>query len=629
MIANITNGSGFGGLTRYLFTGDRDQPNPARVAWTSTRNLAVDSPHEAAYIMRATAELGRTDQPVYHLSISIHPDESLTRAQWETVADNALFRLGLSDHQALIVAHNDKDHQHIHIVVNRVHPVTAKAWDRWQDVPRVQEVMRAQEQALGLRAVSQERNPDALPAGALKQFERTGEPPLIDYARATIRPAFAEARSWSELHDRLAEHGLVLERKGQGLVVTDDHQQVKASAVDRSASLRSLESRLGPYQEPPAQLAAVDRALREQRQAAETAHQLEALTQARARHALAVHAREDAVSRLAQARDSVARIAAEAFRDPSLAARRYLDHLDAGGSAAVNPQALGTPRGRALQIGGTRLSLGSEAEHAARAQAELPRAGTAYLNARAGLLGAERSLGLAHQQLAELDSRLAPLRPSPSPALQGHQLAERIIALRPADQLLLARAHGSQALKDAAERAPERLHTLLAAREWWVRNLGAPLVRALARQTSVAGDSPSPGVDPAAWMANAVRLGVHPAHATQALVRSSEQPLVHTAQVAARAVTMLRAAHHNPAAAAALQLTQPAGKILGQNGLSPVGGGLESASRTYLVTRGLLANPASSAARITAKALGVPALPVRLASLGWTLTKAAARAILA
>ncbi len=262
MIGMSHSGAGFGGSTRYLLQGKKDNPNPDRVLWTSTRELTLGDPQQAAILMRATAAQGRTDKPVQHISISLPPDEHLSREQWEQVIDTTLRDLGLEGHQALIVAHRDTAHEHIHLLVNRVHPETLRAWDRWQDRPRLMASLRVQELALGLRPTPHNEDPNRLPPSVVRQFERTGEPPLLDYARAVARPVLQEARSWSELHERLAEQGLYLERKGQGLVVTDDHRHVKASSVDRSASLRALEGRFGPYEPRRPLLQQVDSDLR-------------------------------------------------------------------------------------------------------------------------------------------------------------------------------------------------------------------------------------------------------------------------------------------------------------------------------------------------------------------------------
>jgi hypothetical protein len=111
-------------------TGKKDEPNPDRVLWTSTRELALEEPEAAAVVMRATAAQGHTEKPLQHLSISLAPGEHLTREQWEQVIDTTMRDLGLEGHQALIVAHQDTNHEHIHLMVNRVHPETLRAWDR-------------------------------------------------------------------------------------------------------------------------------------------------------------------------------------------------------------------------------------------------------------------------------------------------------------------------------------------------------------------------------------------------------------------------------------------------------------------------------------------------------------------
>ena len=58
----------------------------------------------------------------------------------------------------------------------------------------------------------------------------------------------AGAKSWGELHTRLAESGLRYEKVGSGARVVAGALEVKASVVSREASLGRLEKRLGPYE---------------------------------------------------------------------------------------------------------------------------------------------------------------------------------------------------------------------------------------------------------------------------------------------------------------------------------------------------------------------------------------------
>ena len=66
-------------------------------------------------------------KPVVHYTLSWAKDESPDRAEMNRAADQTLKALGLERHQALIVAHRDTDHPHLHVVANRVDPETGKA----------------------------------------------------------------------------------------------------------------------------------------------------------------------------------------------------------------------------------------------------------------------------------------------------------------------------------------------------------------------------------------------------------------------------------------------------------------------------------------------------------------------
>ncbi|MGH9889216.1 MAG: relaxase/mobilization nuclease domain-containing protein, partial [bacterium] len=153
MIGVSSSSRSFASLGKYLVIG-RDKVEEGRVAWTSARNLPTDDPEVAAKIMRATAAQNvRVSQPVYHLALSFDPRDAVDRTAMERVANRVLGELKLQEHQAIVVAHADRAHPHLHILVNRVHPETGRVWDRWQDYPTIQRVLREEERALGLRQV--------------------------------------------------------------------------------------------------------------------------------------------------------------------------------------------------------------------------------------------------------------------------------------------------------------------------------------------------------------------------------------------------------------------------------------------------------------------------------------------
>ncbi len=68
---------------------------------------------------------------------------------------------------------------------------------------------------------------------------------FLEQVRAAAGRDFREARSWEELERRLERHGLRVEARGAGMVVTDGRRHVKASSVDREASRPKLEKHFG------------------------------------------------------------------------------------------------------------------------------------------------------------------------------------------------------------------------------------------------------------------------------------------------------------------------------------------------------------------------------------------------
>jgi relaxase-like protein len=152
MINVQSSGKHFDWLVAYLL---RAEAESERVGWSATRNLPTDDPRLAAVFMQATAAQSTfVQKPVYQIVLSFAPQDPVDRAVMERVADRVLVGLGLGEHQALLVAHQDRPHAHLHIVVNRVHPDTGTVWTLWQDWRRVRQVLSEEERALGLRPVS-------------------------------------------------------------------------------------------------------------------------------------------------------------------------------------------------------------------------------------------------------------------------------------------------------------------------------------------------------------------------------------------------------------------------------------------------------------------------------------------
>lgn len=240
MISTESSGRSFAAITNYLTLG-RDGASPERVEWSTVRNLPAAEPAIAVRLMEATAgQNQRIEKPVFHLTINLPPEERLSREEMKLVIDQTLEDLRLSDRQAFIVEHNDRDHQHVHIVVNRVHPETLRAWDRWRSKTRANESLDRQSKRLGLRLV--ERGDGQGPG---KPEGSRALRPFAELVRDVARDAMREAKSWDELSAALRKEGLRAQAKGRGLIVTDGHEYAKSSSIDRALSRGKLETKFG------------------------------------------------------------------------------------------------------------------------------------------------------------------------------------------------------------------------------------------------------------------------------------------------------------------------------------------------------------------------------------------------
>ena len=101
------------------------------------------------------------------------------------------------------------------------------------------------EKAFGLAADNHIPRAQARPTVAIN-MERAGDmESLIGWIQRNCLTEMKEAGNWDAFGKVLAEHGLSLKARGNGLVFMSGKVHVKASSVDRSLSKTNLEKRFG------------------------------------------------------------------------------------------------------------------------------------------------------------------------------------------------------------------------------------------------------------------------------------------------------------------------------------------------------------------------------------------------
>lgn len=115
----IKRGKQFTGIVVYaLEPASHHKTDPRVIGGNMAGNNIVDLIREFGQIKILRPDIKK---PVWHNSLRLPHGEKLSEAQWATVADDYMSRMGFTDtHLRCYVLHNDKAGQHIHIIASRI-----------------------------------------------------------------------------------------------------------------------------------------------------------------------------------------------------------------------------------------------------------------------------------------------------------------------------------------------------------------------------------------------------------------------------------------------------------------------------------------------------------------------------
>ena len=214
MIAKIMKGGGFRGAADYLMRAGRDEPAGIIIAGNM---VSRDSRSIAAEFKVSRQLRPDVNKPVWHASLALPPGQSLNDQEWEKAAQVFMQEMGLDPaaHQWTAIRHDDRDHQHIHILASRIRVVDGRlARERRGDYKLSHAAARKAAAAVGLKPVdpapSHQRR-TSLRRGEIAHAERVaGSPhkhPKLQIA-ARLDAALAHASSLEQFQSIAADHGV-------------------------------------------------------------------------------------------------------------------------------------------------------------------------------------------------------------------------------------------------------------------------------------------------------------------------------------------------------------------------------------------------------------------------------------
>jgi hypothetical protein len=109
----------------------QQKPHPAQTEHHQTINRAEVLYYHQCYgnILQLTRQFKEVQKqnlnvvkPVFHLSLSLSPEEKISKSRFVDIAKDCAKALDFEQHQYVVILHKDTAHPHIHLVVNRIGP---------------------------------------------------------------------------------------------------------------------------------------------------------------------------------------------------------------------------------------------------------------------------------------------------------------------------------------------------------------------------------------------------------------------------------------------------------------------------------------------------------------------------
>jgi hypothetical protein len=178
----------------------------------------------------------KQSKPVMHITLSLAPGERLSKQQLTEIANHCAEDLGFDKNQFIAVDHNDTEHQHFHIVVNRIN-FDGKTLSDSNSYKKISDFCRKMEKRFQLIQV--------LSPGKFLSAEQKNLP-RHDNRKERLRTVIAQSLNSSKNYDGFA--GKIKSKgyeiiKGRGISFIDG-QAVKVKGSELGFSMEKINEQL-------------------------------------------------------------------------------------------------------------------------------------------------------------------------------------------------------------------------------------------------------------------------------------------------------------------------------------------------------------------------------------------------
>jgi hypothetical protein len=248
MIGKIGTGKSFRGCLNYLFEGRLQQTKAMQLHEMEKKQAEVIAYNQCfgdkRQLIRDFIEVSKLNpnvsKPVFHLVVSFaHGDAGKLNPQDKVdMAEKLAKEFMFHNNQYVVIEHSDRQHQHLHVVANRIGYDGKTASDS-NSYKRMAEYCRKMEQEYKLTKVLS-------PNRFLKSEQRVAQDQRIDKRKEVLKQHLAQAIKQStnvrQVKNYMEKKGYDVEL-GRGIAFTDQ-QQVRFKGSQLGFALMDIEKKL-------------------------------------------------------------------------------------------------------------------------------------------------------------------------------------------------------------------------------------------------------------------------------------------------------------------------------------------------------------------------------------------------
>jgi hypothetical protein len=201
-MAKIVQGSGFKGVINYVLDKEKARLLFSEGIRTKDRESIIRS-------FIAQSQMNPISKPVAHISLnfSVQDKTRLTNAAMAGIALEYMKKMGYGNTQFIIVEHSDREHPHVHLIINRIDNNGKRISDKNEKL-RSTKVCMELTKRYGLYIAKGKENVNR---SRLKEPDKT-KYEIYDALKATL----PKCRNWKDLHTELKKHGITISFKNKG-----------------------------------------------------------------------------------------------------------------------------------------------------------------------------------------------------------------------------------------------------------------------------------------------------------------------------------------------------------------------------------------------------------------------------